>query len=65
MAWSSLGDLILVENVGTVWVQCVYTSMGVSKKKCLCVCSVSNLLLYPMQVQPLLLVESGEQFCSP
>ena len=50
MAWSSLGDLILVENAGTVWVQHVDTSMEVSRKKCLCVCSVSNPLLYSMQI---------------
>lgn len=65
MAWSSLGDRIWVENVGTVWVQHVDTAMAMSRKRCLHVCSVPNLLLYSMQIQSLLLVEPGEQFCSP
>jgi len=50
MAWSSLEDLFLVENVGTVWVQHVDTSVEGSKKQCLYVWLVSNLLLYSMQV---------------
>lgn len=62
MAWSSLGDRILVENRGTVWLQHVDTAMAMPRKKCLHVCSVSNLLLHSMQIQSLLLVEPGEQF---